>query len=437
MQKVYFFCGILIVCFCFVVLLLAGGGYDFDLIFVLVILCFIGLIPFVASGNKVLFSPGRLFAVSVFSFILSRPVIYLFSNKEIVEVGQLVDVINLSKTLAAVALSISISSIFYVSTSCGDLIYKKWVFRSRFKIPGCVRDISFFAFIGFGFYFFYRSWVSSSILIDSDYFQAVKNPDFHGHLKYFFLSKFFAILWIFLDQDKLRIRLASLLVLCFSIGFLFVGMRGYFVAYFFLFVYFYNEKYDIKLFYLIFGSLLFLYGSSFILEYRLGYSIHDDVFGMILAPIHQQGASFEVVFGAVVFPERLSSCISAYDFLARMKSFGDCVDWARGVPFADGGFASSYFAEGYYLGVIPYVAISALMGVVVKLMDGLSVISVGVRSGRVSFVAAFILFLVIPNLVYFARSGFYDLLLKFFMSCAVVLFFYKISFSSDDGKWSK
>jgi hypothetical protein len=265
-----------------------------------------------------------------------------------------------------------------------------------------------------------------------DYFTAVDDPSFHEHIKYFFIAKSLMIIWIALSRSKRNIALGSLILLIFSGGFLLIGLRGYFAAHFFLFLYFYNEKHVIKIFPLLLGTLLFLYGASFILEYRLGFMLFDNVFDMISSPIYQQGASFEVVFGAVTFPDEVSKCISMYEFFTKVKPFGDCIDLVRGVPFVQGGFASSFFAESYYIGLFFLIIISALLGAAVRFLDELSIISTNSTNRGESFVAAFVLFLVIPNLVYFARSNVFDFLFKLAASCFIVFFIYFVHSSHSE-----
>ena len=220
----------------------------------------------------------------------------------------------------------------------------------------------------------------------------------------------------------------SLLLFVGSIGFIMIGLRGYTIAYFFLFLYFFTEKKKVNFLWLTIIAVLILYISAFVLEYRLGFSVFNNKFEMLYMPIYQQGASFEVVFGAVNFFEQLKQCISFESFVSG-ADFGACVDKVRGVPFDDGGFASSFFAEAYYFGLAVYVLLFAFMGIAVRYLDYLSfnrkshVNRVMLAEGGNNAKIGFLLFCLIPNLVYFARSGVVDFPLKFFSTSSLLIIY--------------
>jgi len=422
------FLAVPITIFCLATILLDEVGFAIPLVGLFTLLAIGGLVPFLTRPAPLLFSPGRLYALSIFAFILARSFINLFTNVELVEVGNGINSSSITKALAVVALSIWVSNILYSISSPKRLISFDAKLRLRFPVPKYLTNIVLFGAISAGSYFLLQSWVASQLLSSLDYFTAVDDPIFHEHIKYFLVSKSLMIIWIALSMKKRKIFLGASILFIFSVGFLFIGLRGYFISYFFLFLYFYNEKHEVKFFPLLVGALLLLYGSSFILEYRLGFKLFDNVFDMITSPIYQQGASFEVVFGAVTFPDEVSKCISMYEFFTKAKPFGDCVDLARGVPFVEGGFASSFFAEGYYTSLFFLILISAFLGTAVRFCDELSRISTTSTNRGESFVAAFILFLIIPNLVYFARSSVFDFLFKLIASCSIVFLFYVVNY---------
>lgn len=414
--------GLIVSVFCLGVIFFAEIGISHEfLIPILTLLALGGLIPFITTPTKILLSPGRMYALSVVAFILARPLILLFEQIDLVQVGNGVTVENISKTLAIIALSIWMSAIGFSVGTFNGLLLLNATQKLRFALPSYTKHIAFSVFITFGLYFLYSSWVASLTLQTLDYFSAVEDPSYFTHVKYFFIAKLFAIAWLASIPSRNNFKVCAFLLLFFSSGFLLIGLRGYFIAYLFLYLYFFNETRAIKLWMSIVGSLCLLFGASFILEYRLGYDLFDSPLEMVTVPFYQQGATFEVVFGSVSFPEKITECISYVDYFMKLRPFGDCVDSARGVPFVQGGFASSFFAEAYYFGIVPLLVISVLFGVAVKFADTLSSLRTGIKSLQPSFGAGFILFLIIPNLVYFARSSAFDFLFKVL---EVVIIFY-------------
>jgi hypothetical protein len=109
----------------------------------------------------------------------------------------------------------------------------------------------------------------------------------------------------------------------------------------------------------------------------------------------------------------------------KTKPFGDCVDSARGVPFINGGFASSFFAEGYYLGLMSLISLSLVVGLMLKFINSLSNLRNNPELGQASFPAGLVLFIVIPNLIYFGRSSAFDFVTKVFQAIFIVHFLYK------------
>lgn len=59
--------------------------------------------------------------------------------------------------------------------------------------------------------------------------------------------------------------------------------------------------------------------SSLILNYRIGIEVNSGLLGIIFNPLLQQGASFETVYGALKYNEKILSCISYYDYFLQIK----------------------------------------------------------------------------------------------------------------------
>ncbi|EHH0796053.1 hypothetical protein J7I09_004547 [Vibrio vulnificus] len=166
-------------------------------------------------------------------------------------------------------------------------------------------------------------------------------------------------------------------------------------------------------------SILLL--SASVLSFRLGFDVFDgyDYFSIILKTISQQGATFEVVFGAVNFLKEINSCISYYDYFIEGVSFGDCVDVSRGVNFFQGGFASSFFAELFYFWPIAVIIIP-LFAFSLRLTN--TAYNHFLSIGYSYKTGALFVFFLLPNLVYFARSSVFDLIEKSLLSIFFIVF---------------
>jgi hypothetical protein len=379
------------------------------------------------SEKNILISPVRLYVISVMAFILARPLISLFISVDLVEVGAGITDANLTFTLSIVSISVGVTALTYFvarTTARPDAFMSP--VRLRLRLPPEIRWLALAATILLGIVFLYLSWVASQSLGVTDYFSAMDNPEFHAHIRFFFLAKMCSIIWLVSNPDRDNFQKCAGLLSLFAIGFLLIGLRGYFLSYLFLWIYFFNEKKQINGLTVLLGSVALLYLASLVLEYRLGVVIYDNFLQMVSMPLYQQGASFEVVFGALNFPKELDRCLPIVDYLTGKGSFGACVDLVRKVPFDEGGYASSFFAEAYYLGFPALVVISALLGYAVRLTQHLSQSRTGRGRSHTSFVAGLVLFYVLPNLVYFARSSAFDFIVKLAATLVLCLFLFNI-----------
>ncbi len=354
-------------------------------------------------------SPNSLFIISVVIFILVRPILSAVGDFEVITIGEGISAANIIKTVIYVILVVNLIALT-------TIICNKKIDRYYNSIPKintfnkCIEVVFFVMALLFSIYFIVMSYKGMMRLVNGmNYFQFAEFGAYN-HLKYFFYAKFcFLISYLF---SKNRIGLVFITACCFiaSIGFIIIGLRGYTIAYLFLFLTTLNLKFKIKILPLILIAGFILIVSSMVLNFRLGFNLTTSYIDMLLAPFHQQGASFEVVFGAVNFREELISCISFTDYFLK-QDFGSCVDKVRGVDFAEGGgFASSYFAEVYYLGILPAIFISVAFGLALSFLNSAYLrLKNNLYSDKLSGV---IVFFIIPNLVYFARSSAFDFVIK-------------------------
>lgn len=365
------------------------------------------------SGRHMLLSPVRLYVISVAVFIMARPLIDLAVPVDLVQVGDGITTENLLATLAVIGASVgTTAAAYFLSGRVVRLRALRAPSTLRLHLPSPVREGALLAMIGFGLFFLYRSWIASRSLGVTDYFSAMDNPEFHAHIRFFFLAKLFGVLWLLSESRKDRFRACAGLLCLFASGFLLIGLRGYFLSYFFVWAYFINERmrFGGKTVILAVAGLLYL--ASFILEYRLGFAVFNNTIEMVTLPLYQQGASFEVVFGTVAFRDEIRDCLPFWSYTIGNGSFGTCVDLARSVPFDEGGFASSFFAEAHYFGLPVMLILSGALGLGVRLVQHVSVLRTTRLHFDDSFIGGIILFYVLPNLVYFARSSAFDFVFK-------------------------
>jgi len=382
------------------------------------------LISYFKVTDNLLLKPSILYALSVLLFILARPIINLIGDIEIVSVGNGINDKNILRTLSVILLSLSITSISY-SAGClkESFFYDRKYLYVRQPI---LNNFLYYSFLILGCIFLYNSYLGSQLIGKSSYFDLINDENHFSHLKYFFLAKIICLLWLLNADIKYNNFLrASFLLFFFSIGFLIIGLRGYFISYLFLYLFFLNIKYKFNIIYLLVGALVLLLGSSYILEYRLGFSVYHDWIDMVIQPFYDQGATFEVVFGSVIFSNEISRCMPLFDYLLKTIPFGGCVDSSRGVPFVDGGFASSFFAEAYYLSIFIYVILSVLIGYFLKFLDQASCYIKKDLMNELTFALSFILFIIIPNLIYFGRASAFDFILKFTEGIIFLILFFK------------
>ncbi|MFQ1813608.1 O-antigen polysaccharide polymerase Wzy [Aeromonas veronii] len=382
------------------------------------------------AKNKSVLSPIGFFIISISVFILSRPIINIFTEMDIVEAGVVKGKYEIAKTVYLVGIGIATSCLF-MSFPVRYEKYDFFIFKPVLTLPSWIRSCMLYLSIILILLFWYKSYVVAQLVGTESYFSILESSGVHDHLKFFFLSKMILVFYL-LSSSERPCHLyfwCSFLLFIGSLGFMAIGLRGYTISYFMMFLFFLNERKKINMVFMIPIGIMVVYVSALVLEHRLGFSVFKNSFEMIYLPLGQQGASFEVVYGAANFLDEIKSCISYSEYFSG-SDFGACVDLARGVGFTSGGFASSYFAEGLYFGLVVYILLCAVIGIIIKYLDHVSAIRM--QASVVAVIdrsrCGLLLFCILPNLVYFARSSSFDLIYKFIVSCifiAVYAFFFE------------
>jgi hypothetical protein len=382
----------------------------------------IALIMIMFFNKNKLIKPISFFAFSVTVFLWGRLILNVFLNTPIVLAGVKITDENILYSSLILGIAISIIMLVYtISYSWFDNILKYYVTRSKFTLPKYLSSAIVALSIIFILVFMLDSYRKMGIVMSSNYLEVAGSNVLSSGIKYFTLAKLLIMVWVIGGGNPNRFYYASIILVIGAIGFLLIGLRGYAFSYMFLWLYFQNNKKEIKIYKLLVLSMSLIILANVVLEYRLGFSVSKGLLNIIIDTFHSQGASFEVVFGSIIFKNKLISQLPLAEFLLK-GNFGHYVDTVRSVNFAYGGFASSWFAEAYYLGMPFYIALSVVLGIIISFIDRVSEISTSNMNRINNNYLNIILFLTIPNLVFFARSSVFDLMSKFIETMFIITF---------------
>lgn len=325
------------------------------------------LVLFCFQGNyKGALSIASLVSISIFFFMWARPFLTLFFDKDVVEAGIVLGESSVRKSIVILALGfIFIASGYLFSRRLSFRLAKGLIRIPVYKLPRLANGAFIFLALCSGIFFLAKSFAVAQKYMVGDYFAALENPEFHAHIITFFIAKNILLLWGVFGRHPNRLLIISFVWVFFALGFLMIGLRGYFFAYLFLFVFVYGLERRINYFFLLVLGVLSLFFANILLEYRLGFQVANGVMAKISQTLHGQGASFEVLYGAVNFDGAVNDCLNSTN-----QSFGVCVDQARRINFVSGGFSTSFFAEAYYRGWLFYLFWCLLFGCLVRTLDG-------------------------------------------------------------------
>lgn len=387
---------------------------------IILVKCYIFMVTLLIvqfSFSVALLSPSFLFSLSILIFIWMRPFLSLFDYGELIYAGYPSTFDKLINTYVYIGYAVTIIIIVYfISGTMARKFLNSLVNKPKVALPKYFTNTLLYLGIFFGLVFLYYSYQKASLIGLLSYLDLASSNDFHEHFKYFFYAKFLFLLYIIFSKFiEKKFLLINIITFIFSIGFILVGMRGYTISYFFLALFFLGVFYkiNIKLFISISVFLLLIAGIA--MEYRLGYSLYSGYSDMFLKTFESQGATFEVVYGAVNYMDTIKECISFESYI-KGQAFGDCVDSARGVYFAEGGgFASSFFAEIYYFSIPIALILLIIFGLIIRVLDLMYIKIKNNNQNDNNFYLYVYLFLLIPSVVFFARSSGLDLISKFFI----------------------
>jgi len=379
---------------------------------------FLALILLFFDKKNNFLSPNSFFSISVLIFIWSRLLLNIFLNVRIIEVGKGITEGNIFITSIVIGISVTIiilSSLFSEKLNLSNKLFRE----QNLVLPSIlIKTIIFFAVV-FALLFICDSYQKINIIKTNSYLKIAESSALLSGIKYFTISKLLVFIWIFLGRRRERFYLGSLILFIGSTGFFMIGLRGYGIIYLFLFLFFHNMKHNLNIVKLIFIFLGLIIFSNFILEYRLNFEVSKGIISTIINTLHSQGASLEPVFGTIIFREEILNTLNFKEYIAGV-SFGNYVDSARGVNFKYGGFGSSFFAEAYYLGIPIFITLSIFFGIFLGFLENAYEKILKYNYNKSAYIKI-ILFMTIPNLIYFARSAALDFIGKF-LSTMIIIF---------------
>ncbi|WCD82150.1 O-antigen polysaccharide polymerase Wzy [Pseudomonas sp. TUM22785] len=408
--------------FC-VILFLTKGFVSYAVFantFILVLITSLLIILYLSSQSGSIISPIGYFILSLLVFVLARPIIGLFLPMQYVEAGFTESYVGVVETVAWIGIGLAFIAFGFGLVKPNYVIDKLSQSSLCFPKSRLIYILLVVASIGLLIAFLIVSYQKSKIFSELNYLDAL-NDQLHSHFFLFFIAKNLVLISLFFHTSQRAVLFLSLLVFIGSIGFLILGLRGYTVAYFFLFMFFLNERWAINKVVLLGIMVGLVYIAGVVLEYRVGHAVYDGLGDLIFKVIHQQGATFEVIYGVVNYLNEVRSCIGYKEYF-NGADFGSCVDTSRGVFWLQGGFASSFYAEALYLGWGVYIVLCFLIGSLLKVLDVLTFLR-RLRGASADFSSIF-LFAIIPNLVYFSRASAFDLIVKF---CLLWLILFMVS----------
>lgn len=389
-----------------------GVGY---LTFCFFLYCLLTVFFLRSSKDKGDISPISFFCLSFFVFLFARPFLYLFFDMEMVEAGYESDFSMEVRTVNYLVLMYSFLLLFFIFLSRVKFYFKPILdFNKIYGFNYLLLIASLFLFL----IFLHNSYQLVGVVSSSNYLELAGSDLLSKYIPLFFLGKWLLVLYILLTRsDRVSFFLCAGLIFISAAGFAFIGLRGYFIAYFFVFLYFLGVYFRLKKIHIIFVFTFLVYLSSLIFEYRLGYAVYGGLWDVLIRTIHQQGATFEVVYGALNYYDAVDKCLNLG------VSFGSCVDRSRGVFWDYGGFATSFFAEFMHANIFLLLPIVFLFSISLVMAD---YFSFNFRKYKDKF-SGFYVFMIIPNIVYVARSDLFDLISKtaFLIAIFVFLFFAK------------
>lgn len=381
------------------------------------------LLYFTFSEKDNIVRPFFFFTLSFFVFVWMRILLNVFGLADIITVGDGISTDNIRSTAIVAGIIMAsmtiIAMIFRGYLSSKDFKFFRYdeqlvAFRGKTELLIVGVAILFFS------YFLLDSIRKIQVVRTANYLDVSETILVQGY-RYFTIGKIFIWIWILLGQSKKRFYVGSTILAVSALGYMMRGARGYAISYFFLWLLFFSFKHKIKFGTLVLIGLGVIFVASAVLDYRMGWTISHGFFKKIIDLLQQQGATIEVVFGALVFRPELQAKWPFGKVLIDSGQFGLAIDQTRGTGFTQGGFGDSFFAEVIFMRFPFNILFIILMGICVGLLEYCYQYDKKCNFDDVG--ANIMLFMTMPNLIYFGRSNATDFIRKVIEMLIIIYLF--------------
>lgn len=406
----------------FPLFVLFKNSYDVDMAVIFGSLYCVLMLIYLAYLTKSYFSPMSIFISFYWMMLMGRPFLVQLKlfNAPIVSASKY-DLNNVFEVNVYITLTImAIGMIFIVMNRLVKPSYLSYKFPEILISNNVLKVIKFLFFV-FGLLMIKDGVVAYQALQQSNYIQLISS----GEIEYFNQTFYTIVKWswflIFITDKKNRV-LYTILFLFFLLALPVSGMRGYFILYILLVLMILEGLKITKLKLTIVLPFVFglLYLVTFLLEYRIGFSVTDKtVMSPIYKAIYDQGSTYEVIYGVYTNLDKLNFVENVlFPKLNEFPVFGDYVDKLRGVDFADGiGFATSAIGEVMVGGFVIW-AFYILM-----ISFALSYLHKAFLKLQINTANLFILFFLSPIIWGQPRGAIIQFVIKFCFFIALTIFF--------------
>lgn len=378
---------------------------------------FVSLAIVVFSQKDDLMRPMSYLIISFVIFLWARPLLATFKDISIISAGNGITDRNITETILFLGI---MQNIIIIISVLFAPVYDKVIVvinkERKYKFGKDIEIIVFAVSAVFLLIFLGDSIIKIPVILQNNYLAISENILLDGYV-YFRIGKLAILVWVIFGTKENRFEIATTLLFVATIGFLIRGARGYFISYFFLWFLFFAKNRKIKILPLCLIAVGLILLANFVLFYRMGWTVSAGVFDTIIDTLYSQGASIEPVFGSMHFTSEIGQMFPKAELLFRYD-FGNFIDQARGVAFVSGGFGDSFFAELYFLG-LPF-ATAFLTGISFCVGFLEKVYFEAKKRGTYKNNFNLLLFMTMPNLIYFARGDIKDFIFKTLISLVFV-----------------
>lgn len=369
------------------------------------------IINYLKNQTGSFFSPASIFFMFYWLMLVGRPLIYglHLTDQDLVSASEYnlndVGLVNL-----IICMVLNLIGLFTVLIDF--IILENFFIFPSFEIGHKGRALLLLIFFISGFMMLKDGIAGFKALSNSNYIELIENGELvaFSQLSYTLLKWTWFLLFIAYPKHSIIICLTFIVFLC---ALPMTGMRGYFIIYMLMVLVFLElrKKIKLKLKLLVPFIFILLTVTTLLLEYRLGFKVTDgSFFDPFFNAIFSQGATYEVVYGAFTFNDKVSFIQNAiFPSIFGNPPFGTNIDILRGINNGvdEIGFATSAIAELISGGPIIAILYSSILAFSLKI---LSIANNSISKGNGSY---FVIFFLAPIIWGQPRGSIVQFIVKF------------------------